>query len=79
MEKEWLLKQKTTKIIPSLELIYNLQKFKRSNQNTCINQKPLVRVGDKVKSGDIIADGPSTNWRLALGKNVTGVHAMARI
>ena len=40
--------------------IYNLQKFKRSNQNTCINQKPLVRVGDKVKSGDIIADGPST-------------------
>ena len=40
--------------------IYNLQKFKRSNQNTCINQRPLVRVGDKVKSGDIIADGPST-------------------
>ena len=37
--------------------IYNLQKFKRSNQNTCINQKPLVRIGDKVKSGDIIADG----------------------
>ena len=43
--------------------IYNLQKFKRSNQNTCINQKPLVRVGDKVKSGDIIADGPSTKIR----------------
>jgi DNA-directed RNA polymerase subunit beta len=52
--------------------IYNLQKFKRSNQNTCINQKPLVRVGDKVRSGDIIADGPSTKLgELALGKNVT--------
>jgi len=52
--------------------IYNLQKFKRSNQNTCINQKPLVRVGDKVSSGDIIADGPSTKLgELALGKNVT--------
>ena len=52
--------------------IYNLQKFKRSNQNTCINQKPLVRVGDKVKSGDIIADGPATKLgELALGKNVT--------
>tara|TARA_A100001011_G_scaffold36030_1_gene34312 strand:- start:1050 stop:5132 length:4083 start_codon:yes stop_codon:yes gene_type:complete len=52
--------------------IYNLQKFKRSNQNTCINQKPLVRVGDKVKPGDIIADGPSTKTgELALGKNVT--------
>ncbi len=52
--------------------IYNLQKFKRSNQNTCINQRPLVRVGDKVKVGDIIADGPSTRLgELALGKNVT--------
>ncbi len=52
--------------------IYNLQKFKRSNQNTCINQKPLVTVGDKVKTGDIIADGPSTKiGELALGKNVT--------
>jgi DNA-directed RNA polymerase subunit beta len=52
--------------------IYNLQKFKRSNQNTCINQKPLVRVGDKVREGDIIADGPSTKLgELALGKNVT--------
>jgi DNA-directed RNA polymerase, beta subunit/140 kD subunit len=49
-----------------------LQKFFRSNQNTCINQKPLVRVGDKVKRGDIIADGPSTKiGELALGKNVT--------
>jgi len=52
--------------------IYNLQKFKRSNQNTCINQKPLVRVGDVVKVGDIIADGPATKLgELALGKNVT--------
>jgi DNA-directed RNA polymerase subunit beta len=52
--------------------IYNLQKFKRSNQNTCINQKPLVRVGDNVNVGDIIADGPSTKLgELALGKNVT--------
>jgi len=52
--------------------IYNLQKFKRSNQNTCINQKPLVRVGDIVKAGDIIADGPATQLgELALGKNVT--------
>ena len=52
--------------------IYNLQKFKRSNQNTCINQKPLVRVGDIVKVGDIIADGPATKLgELALGKNVT--------
>ena len=52
--------------------IYNLQKFKRSNQNTCINQKPLVRVGDKVRKGDIIADGPATKLgELALGKNVT--------
>jgi len=52
--------------------IYNLQKFKRSNQNTCINQRPLVRVGDNVKSGDIIADGPATRLgELALGKNVT--------
>ena len=52
--------------------IYNLQKFKRSNQNTCINQKPLVRVGNIVKFGDIIADGPSTKLgELALGKNVT--------
>jgi len=52
--------------------IYNLQKFKRSNQNTCINQKPLVKVGDKIKAGDIIADGPSTKLgELGLGKNVT--------
>ena len=51
--------------------IYNLSKFQRSNQNTCINQKPLVKAGEFVDSGDIIADGPSTDLGdLALGKNV---------
>ncbi|MBX3488263.1 DNA-directed RNA polymerase subunit beta [Parvibaculum sp.] len=51
--------------------IYNLRKFQRSNQNTCINQRPLVRVGDEVRKGDIIADGPSTELGdLALGRNV---------
>ncbi|MFZ5693890.1 MAG: DNA-directed RNA polymerase subunit beta [Pseudomonadota bacterium] len=51
--------------------IYRLMKFQRSNQNTCINQRPLVRVGDVVKKGDIIADGPSTELgELALGRNV---------
>jgi DNA-directed RNA polymerase subunit beta len=52
--------------------IYNLSKFKRSNQNTCINQRPLVKVNDVIKKGDIIADGPATKLgELALGKNVT--------
>ncbi len=52
--------------------IYNLSKFKRSNQNTCINQRPLVKVGDLISEGDIIADGPATKLgELALGKNVT--------
>src|SRR5215469_7416048 len=51
--------------------IYRLRKFQRSNQNTCINQRPLVTVGDQVKVGEIIADGPSTDLGdLALGKNV---------
>ena len=51
--------------------IYNLIKFIRSNQNTCLNQKPIVKVGDKVKRGEMIADGPSTQWgELALGQNV---------
>jgi DNA-directed RNA polymerase subunit beta len=51
--------------------IYRLQKFQRSNQNTCINQRPLVKVGDQVKKSDIIADGPSTDLgELALGRNV---------
>jgi len=50
---------------------YKLQKFMRSNQGTCINQRPLVRRGDVIKKGDIMADGPSTdNGELALGRNV---------
>jgi len=55
----------------SLVDIYRLMKFQRSNQNTCFNQKPLVRHGDVVKKGQIIADGPSTDHgELALGRNV---------
>ncbi|RZI46728.1 DNA-directed RNA polymerase subunit beta [Rickettsiales endosymbiont of Peranema trichophorum] len=51
--------------------IYTLMKYKKSNQNTCINQRPIVKLGDKVKKGDIIADGPSTdNGELALGRNI---------
>jgi DNA-directed RNA polymerase subunit beta len=51
--------------------IYNLVKYQRSNQNTCINQRPIVVVGDSVKAGDVIADGPSTDMgELALGRNV---------
>ncbi|MEM9204840.1 MAG: DNA-directed RNA polymerase subunit beta [Pseudomonadota bacterium] len=51
--------------------IYNLMKFQRSNQSTCINQRPLVRVGDMVMKGEVIADGPSTDLgELALGRNV---------
>jgi DNA-directed RNA polymerase subunit beta len=51
--------------------IYSLIKFKRSNQNTCINQQPLVRVGDRVRQGQVLADGPCTDrGELALGRNV---------
>jgi DNA-directed RNA polymerase subunit beta len=51
--------------------IYNLTKYTRSNQNTCINQRPLVRVGDTVARGDVLADGPSTDMgELALGQNL---------
>jgi DNA-directed RNA polymerase subunit beta len=51
--------------------IYNLVKYQRSNQNTCVNQRPIVRIGDQVKAGDVIADGPSTEMgELALGRNV---------
>src|SRR3974377_1159 len=53
--------------------IYRLMKFQRSNQNTCINQRPLVKVGDQVTKGDIIVDGPSTDLgELALGRHVLG-------
>ena len=60
--------------------VYRLLKFERSNQDTCINQKPRVREGDKVKKGDILADGPSTeNGELALGKNLRrGLHDRGR-
>jgi DNA-directed RNA polymerase subunit beta len=51
--------------------IYNLIKFQRSNQNTCINQKPIVKPGERVKKGDVVADGPATEMgELALGQNV---------
>jgi DNA-directed RNA polymerase subunit beta len=51
--------------------IYNLVKYQRSNQNTCINQRPIVTIGDHVRAGDVIADGPSTEMgELALGRNV---------
>jgi DNA-directed RNA polymerase subunit beta len=51
--------------------IYRLIKYQRSNQNTCINQKPIVRKGDRVKAGDVVADGPATELgELALGRNV---------
>ena len=51
--------------------IYNLTKYTRSNQNTCINQKPLVKSGDKIAKGDVLADGPSTDMgELALGQNL---------
>jgi DNA-directed RNA polymerase subunit beta len=51
--------------------IYNLTKYTRSNQNTCINQKPLVKIGDSISTGDVMADGPSTDMgELALGQNL---------
>ena len=56
--------------VPGVD-IYNLIKYTRSNQNTCINQRPLVRLGDLVRKGDILADGPSTDLgELALGQNM---------
>ena len=61
--------QETDATKPGVD-IYRLSKFQRSNQNTCINQRPLVRVGDVLNAGDIIADGPSTDLgELALGRN----------
>jgi len=51
--------------------IYNLTKYRRSNQNTCINQRPIVKKGDRVHAGDVVADGPGTDQgELALGRNV---------
>ena len=60
----------TTAAEPGVD-IYNLTKYTRSNQNTCINQRPLVRSGDSIASGDVLADGPSTDMgELALGQNL---------
>ncbi len=54
-----------------LEETYQLLKYLKSNQGTCINQKPIVRIGDKVKAGQVIADGPSTDkGEIALGRNI---------
>src|SRR5579883_1172124 len=56
---------------PEIPDIYPLMKFQRSNQSTCYNQTPIVRAGDRVKAGDVLADGPSTDMgELALGQNV---------
>ena len=60
----------TTDVANSVD-IYNLTKYQRSNQNTCINQKPIVKPGERVKKGDVIGDGPATELgELALGRNV---------
>ena len=69
----WLRRQEVVdgKLVNGDLVKYKLHKFIRSNQGTCINQRPLVRAGDVVKAGDILADGPSTEMgELALGRNV---------
>jgi DNA-directed RNA polymerase subunit beta len=65
-------RSKKTDPVQDLPLdIYNLTKYRRSNQNTCINQKPIVKKGQRVQSGDVVADGPGTDQgELALGRNV---------
>jgi len=64
-------RRSSMRVIDSKVDIYTLAKYQRSNQNTCINQRPLVATGDKVKKGQVIADGPSTeNGELALGRNI---------
>ncbi|MEE9257993.1 MAG: DNA-directed RNA polymerase subunit beta [Nitrospinaceae bacterium] len=65
------MRNKRSRLLDSNVDIYTLSKFQRSNQNTCVNQRSLVLSGDKVKKGDVIADGPSTDLgELALGRNV---------
>ncbi|PIQ97501.1 MAG: DNA-directed RNA polymerase subunit beta, partial [Nitrospinae bacterium CG11_big_fil_rev_8_21_14_0_20_56_8] len=65
------IKNARSRLLDSNVDIYTLSKFQRSNQNTCVNQKPLVTTGTRVKKGDVIADGPSTELgELALGRNV---------
>jgi DNA-directed RNA polymerase subunit beta len=68
-----IIKHKPEKRLNNKQVtIYNLFKFIRSNQSTCFNQRPIVKVGQKVLKGEIIADGPSTEYgELALGKNIT--------
>ena len=64
-------RKRSNRVMDSKVDIYALSKYQRSNQNTCINQRPLVKTGDKIKKGQVIADGPSTeNGELALGRNV---------
>lgn len=59
------------KVNPMEKKLYSLKKFMRSNAGTCVNQKPLCFVGDKIKAGDVLADGPATDkGEVALGKNV---------
>ncbi|MBU1913547.1 MAG: DNA-directed RNA polymerase subunit beta [Candidatus Omnitrophica bacterium] len=58
-------------VVVNNSIVYKLRKFARSNANTCVNQRPFVNLGDKIKIGDVVADGPATNeGDLALGKNV---------
>ena len=58
-------------VVVNNSIVYKLRKFARSNANTCVNQRPFVNLGDKIKTGDVIADGPATNeGDLALGRNV---------
>jgi len=58
-------------VVVNNSIVYKLRKFSRSNANTCVNQRPAVNLGDRVKTGDVIADGPATSeGELALGKNV---------
>lgn len=69
----WLRRQQTVdgKVVHGDIVKYKLHKFMRSNQGTCINQRPIVHKGDVIKAGDILADGPSTEMgELALGRNV---------
>lgn len=69
-KKRGYVKNKRSRLIDSNVDIYTLSKYQRSNQNTCINQKPLVTSGTKVLAGDVLADGPSTDrGELALGRN----------
>jgi DNA-directed RNA polymerase subunit beta len=60
-----------SEIVVNNSIVYKLRKFDRSNANTCIDQRPIVKTGDRIKAGDVIADGPATkDGELALGKNV---------